>query len=47
MTSAMTVIGVKTQNLMKFLLLLKYFYHYLNADLQATSAYSLHFIQST
>lgn len=43
MTSALTVIGVKRQNPTRFLCLLKYFYHYLTASLQETSAYSLHF----
>lgn len=43
MASAVAVIGVKSQNLTRLLCLLKYFYHYLTASLQETSAYSLNF----
>lgn len=47
MTSALTVVGVKSQNLTRFLCLLKYFYHYLTASLQEASAYGLHFYSAS
>lgn len=44
MASALTVIGVKSQNLTRVLCLLKYFYHHLIASFQETSAYKFAFL---